>query len=92
MSEVNHPAFHCSPLLTRPKDGDKRRVIMDLSYPKGNSVNYFVDKDAFNGTQFTLHFPTVDDIADDIIATTQFCLRSTWRVSFVIFEWILLIV
>ena len=68
VSEVNHPAFHCSPLLTGPKDGDKRRVIMDLSYPKGNSVNDFVDKDAFDGTQFTLCFPTVDDIADDIIA------------------------
>ena len=26
------------------------------------------DKDAFDGTQFTLRFPTVDDIADDIIA------------------------
>ena len=66
--EVNHPAFHCSPLLTRPKDGSKRRVIMDLSYPKGNAVNDFVEKDAFDGTQFTLRFPTVDDIADDIIA------------------------
>ena len=41
---------------------------MDLSYPKGNAVNDFVDKDAFDGIQFTLHFPTVDDIADDIIA------------------------
>ena len=41
---------------------------MDLSYPKGNAVNDFVDKDAFDGTQFTLQFPTVDDIADDIIA------------------------
>ena len=26
------------------------------------------DKDAFDGTQFTLRFPTIDDIADDIIA------------------------
>ena len=23
VSEADHPAFHCSPLLTRPKDGDK---------------------------------------------------------------------
>ena len=67
VSEVNHPAFHCSPLLTRPKDGSKRRVIMDLSYPKGNAVNDFVDKDVFADTQFTLRFPTIDDIAEDII-------------------------
>ena len=49
VAEVDHPAFHCSPLLIRPKDGDKRRVIIDLSYPKGNA------------------FPTIDDIANDII-------------------------
>ena len=67
VSEINHPAFHCSPLLTRPKDVNKRRVIMDLSFPRGNAVNDFVDRDAFDGTQFTLRFPTVDDIADDII-------------------------
>ena len=30
VSDVNHPTFHCSPLLTKPKDGSKRRVIMDL--------------------------------------------------------------
>ena len=28
----------------------------------------FVDKDAFDGIQFTLRFPTIDDITDDIIA------------------------
>ena len=26
-------AIHCSPLLTRPKDTEKRRVILDHSYP-----------------------------------------------------------
>ena len=68
VSEINHSAFHCSPLLTRPKDGDKNRDIMDLSYPKGNAVNDFVSKDAFDGIQFTLRFPMVKDIAEDIIA------------------------
>ena len=56
VSEVNHSAFHCSPLLTRLKDGSKHRVIMDLSYPKGNAGNEFIDKDAFHGIQFTLRF------------------------------------
>ena len=41
---------------------------MDLSFPKGNAVNDFVNKDAFDGMQFTFRFPMVDDIADDIIA------------------------
>ena len=54
-------------MLTRPKYGDKRRVIIDLSYPKGNAVNDFVNRDALDGTEFTLRFPTIDDIANDII-------------------------
>ena len=66
VTDLDHPAFHCSPLLTRPKDGNKRRVIIDLSYPKSNAVNDFVDKDAFDGTQFTLRFPTIDAIANNI--------------------------
>ena len=27
--------IHFSPLLTRPKDTDKHRIILDLSFPKG---------------------------------------------------------
>ena len=68
VTEINHAAFHCSPLLTRPKDVGKRRVIIDLSFPRGNAVNDFVDGDVFDGTQFTLRFSTVDDIAEDITA------------------------
>ena len=68
VSELNYPEFHCSPLMTRPKDDNKHRVIIDLSYPKGNAVNDFVDRQKFDGTEFTLRFPTIDDIADDIIA------------------------
>ena len=31
--------LHCSPLLSRPKEGDSRRIIVNLSYPEANSVN-----------------------------------------------------
>ena len=27
----NHPGYHCSPLMSRSKEGDSRRVILDLS-------------------------------------------------------------
>ena len=33
VDQVASPHFHCSPLLTRPKDGNKRKVILNLSYP-----------------------------------------------------------
>ena len=60
-----HP-IHCSLLLTRPKDLHKCRVIMDLSYPKGGSVNDFIDKQHFYGYKFTMIFPTIDDLTEEI--------------------------
>ena len=71
VKEMDHEQFHCSPLLTRPKDFDKRRVILNLSHPHGNSVNSHVDKALFDGSPFILKFPTVDDIASDIIECTD---------------------
>ena len=58
--------IHCSPLMTRPKDLNKRRVILDLSYPQGASVNDYVHKDRFDGCDFTLRFPSMDDIVEEI--------------------------
>ena len=56
---------HVSPLMTRPKqNSDKRRTIMDLSWPKGASVNNAIHKFRYLNTYFSsfissfLHFPT----------------------------------
>ena len=65
-TEVDYAEYHCSPLLTRPKDGDKRRVILDLSYPKGASVNDAVTRDRFDDLEFSLTFPTIDNIIEQI--------------------------
>ena len=67
--DIPYHEFHCSPLLTRPKDTDKRRVILNLSYPSINSVNDRVTRNYFDGQQFLLKFPTVDHINDQIKAT-----------------------
>ena len=40
---------------------------MNLSYPYGQSVNDHVDKDKFNSVTFSLKFPTIDNITQDII-------------------------
>ena len=58
--------FHYSPLLTRPKDGSDRRIILDLSYPQGKSVNDFVDRDSFDGSKFALKLPTMDNILSEL--------------------------
>ena len=50
-----------SPLNTVPKrDSDERRVILDLSFPRGHSVNDGIPKDSYLGVPGRLHFPTVD--------------------------------
>jgi hypothetical protein len=43
------PDLHCSPLTTAPKDGNKRRIIVDLSYPsaQGHAVNSTVSKTTY---------------------------------------------
>jgi hypothetical protein len=58
------PDLHCSPLMTAPKDGDKRRIIVDLSFSSGqtHSVNSTVSKFVYNGTPFSLKLPTVEII------------------------------
>ena len=47
-----------SPLSTRPKKGSQeRRVILDLSFPIGNSINDGILKDNYLGFSAKLKFP-----------------------------------
>ena len=67
--ELNHrvilgpfkePPFpiHVSPLMVRDKqNSDQKRTIMDLSWPKGFSLNNGVANDAYLDTPYTLHYP-----------------------------------
>jgi hypothetical protein len=56
--------LHCSPLMTAPKDGNKRRIIVDLSFTSGltHAVNTTVSKFQYVGTPFCLKLPTVETI------------------------------
>ena len=58
-------AVHTSPLLTRSKDIDDRRVIVDLSYPPYTGLNHWVDS-KFDGVQYSLTYPSVDMIAQRV--------------------------
>ena len=60
--------------MTQPKDNGSCRVILDLSYPRGNSVNSHVVADRFDDSAFVLRFPQIDHIADDIIHCTDDCV------------------
>ena len=65
IQNVKHEQVHCSPLLTRPKDIDKRHVILNLSYPS-QSVNDHVDNRKFDRSPYILKFPSVANIVQDI--------------------------
>ena len=58
---------HISPLMTRPKQNtDKRCTIMDLSWPKGASINTSIHKFKYLDTYFSLSYPSIDHIVQEI--------------------------
>ena len=58
---------HISPLMTRPKQNtDKRRAIMDLSWPKGASINSAIHKFKYLDTYFSLSYPSIDHIVHHV--------------------------
>lgn len=62
------PWCRTSPLMTRPKgEGDKRRVIVDLSYPDGNNVNDGVVKNNYFGAHIAHVLPRISDVVDVIV-------------------------
>ena len=60
--------LHVSPFLTREKAGaNSRRVIVDLSYPHGASVNAGVDPESYLGSEFLLTLPSIDYITNKVV-------------------------
>ncbi len=59
--------LHLSPINTVPKkDSHQRRVIVDLSCPEGASVNDAIHKSFHEGEYTNLHYPSTDDLADQV--------------------------
>ena len=53
-------SYHCSPLMSRlKKDSNHRRVIVDLSWPKGFAVNDGIDPSIYVDGPATVSLPTV---------------------------------
>ena len=66
IEEIPFKKLHVSPLMGRDKPDGGVRVIEDLSWPLGQSVNSCVDADVYDGIPFTLKYPTVDDVVQQI--------------------------
>ena len=66
--------LHTSPFMTQDKSSsDKRRVIIDLSWPLGTSVNSGVSSDKYLGTEFVLTYPSIDNITDQVLQLGRGC-------------------
>ena len=60
--------------MTREKSNwDQRRVIIDLSWPIGESVNAGVTSDKYLGVDFILSYPSVDNIVNEALKFGKGC-------------------
>ena len=61
-------------ILSLKKDIQERRIILDLSFPNGHSINDFVSKDFYLGEKISLSYPGVDDLVNIIKTKGRGCL------------------
>lgn len=62
------PWVRYSPIMTRPKrDSHQRRVILDLSFPKGSAVNDGIAVDNHFGQDISYTLPTITDFANRLV-------------------------
>lgn len=67
--------WRCPLLNSVPKpDTTERRIILDLSWPVGSSVNDGIPSGLYLAQEFALVYPTVDLIADRVAALGPGCL------------------
>ena len=71
MGSFEHKPFermHYSPLMARdkPDGGGGVRVIVDLSWPMGSSVNSYIPDNQFDCINFNLKYPTIDMVIEKI--------------------------
>ena len=63
-----------SPLNSVPKkDSDDRRLILDLSYPEGNSINDSINKDWYQGIEQKLQLPSIDTLVSRTVKLGPGC-------------------
>ena len=64
-----------SPLSTREnRDSTDRRVIMDLSFPPGQSVNDKIQKGTYLGKECELTYPSADALVELVKKNGEGCL------------------
>ena len=68
--------MHFSPFLTHEKPGaPHKRLIVDLNYPPGYSVNAGVPADIYLNTSSLLILPTIDTITQKVKEKDHYYIR-----------------
>ena len=65
------PITHCSPIGAAPKKDGSVRLIMDLSQPRGSSINDFISKEQFS-CEYS-HFDEATDLLNKLGCGTLMC-------------------
>ena len=66
--------FVVSPLNTVEKrDSEESRVIVDLSWPYGHSLNDGIPNDSYLEKPLVLRYPTIDDMVDAVVTLGRGC-------------------
>ena len=58
--------MHISPMLSWPYPNASRRIIVDLSWPKGQSVISAIEDNCYDNQEFLLKYPSIDHILVDV--------------------------
>ena len=74
-SQTFNPWCRTNPLMTRPKRASSDlRVILDLSFPKGESVNSGISKECLDAAKFKLRLPSPMDLGRAMRAIGTECM------------------
>lgn len=71
---VDDAFFSSLPTSVPKRDSSERRVIVDLSWPCGRSVNDGIPRNSFFGDPVDLTYPIIDDIVDAVVSLGRGCL------------------
>ena len=62
------PWCQLSPIMTRPKkNSSEKRIIIDLSFPPGRSVNAGIKKGYYLGSHFSFSLPSITTLTDRLV-------------------------
>ena len=66
---------YLSPLnIWDKKDSEEKKIIVDMSFPKGNSINDGIKKDFYLDEQICLKYPTVDKLVEIVKKKGKGCM------------------